>query len=97
MMAIKEIDFEPSSFDTIIMMENNFGLFCSFKKARRLLRRLRKMTSPNARIIAETGDPYKTDDPAHLEYHGLNRERGRMGGQVRIRVRFKKYATKSFD
>jgi SAM-dependent methyltransferase len=96
-MSIEDVNFDPNSFDTIIMMGNNFGLFGGFKKARRLLKRFRKMTSEKALIIAETRDPYKTDNPAHLEYHRLNKERGRMGGQVRIRVRFGKYATKWFD
>lgn len=55
------------------------------------------MTSENALVIADTRDPYKTDNPSHLEYHRFNKERGRMGGQVRIRVRFGKYATRWFD
>jgi len=96
-MSIDEVNFSPNSFDTIIMMGNNFGLFGSFRKARELLKAFHKMTSPNALIVAETRDPYTTDNPAHLEYHRSNSKRGRMGGQVRIRVRFKKYATKWFD
>jgi len=96
-MSIEEVNFEPNSFDTVIMMGNNFGLFGSFKKARRLLKRFYEMTSENALIIADTRDPYKTDDPAHLEYHRFNKKRGRMGGQVKIKIRFGKYATKWFD
>ena len=30
----------------------------------------------------------RTDDPGHLAYHERNRQRGRMGGQLRIRIRF---------
>lgn len=96
-MSIEDVNFKPNSFDTIIMMGNNFGLFGSFKKARRLLKRFYKMTSENALIIAETRDPYKTDNPAHLEYQEFNRKKGRMSGQLRLRVRFGKYATKWFD
>lgn len=96
-MPIEDVDFKPNSFDTIIMMGNNFGLFGSFKKARRVLKRFHKMTPKNAIIIAETLDPYKTDNPAHLEYREFNKKRGRMGGQVRIRIRFEKYVTKWFD
>ena len=96
-MSIEDVDFKPKSFDTIIMMGNNFGLFGSFQKARKLLKRFHKITSDDGLIVAETRDPYKTDNPAHLEYHELNRKRGRMGGQVRIRVRFEKYATPWFD
>jgi len=97
LMSIEEIDFKPSSFDTIIMMGNNFGLFSSFKKARKLLRKFHKMTSENALIIADTLDPYKTDNPDHLEYHRRNKDRGRMGGQVRIRIRFRKFVGRWFD
>jgi hypothetical protein len=55
------------------------------------------MTPDEARIIAETRDPYGTDDPCHLAYHKLNRKRGRMSGQLRIRIRYKTYATPWFD
>jgi len=96
-MLVEDINFKPNSFDTIIMMGNNFGLFGSFKKARRLLKMLHRITSENAIIIAETRDPYNTDNPAHLEYHEFNKKRGRMGGQLRIRIRFRKYVTKWFD
>ena len=96
-MSIENVNFKPNSFDTIVMMGNNFGLFGSFKKARKLLKKIREMTSENALIIADTRDPYKTDNPDHLEYHRLNKEKGRMGGQVRIRIRFGKYVGRWFD
>lgn len=96
-MSIRNINYKPDSFDTIIMMGNNFGLFGSFKKAQELLRRFHRMTSKNALIIADTLDPYKTDNPDHLEYHKLNKEKGRVGGQVRIRIRFRKYVGRWFD
>jgi SAM-dependent methyltransferase len=97
LLAVEDVDFKPSSFDTIIMMGNNFGLFGSFNKAKRLLKKFHKMTSEDALIIAGTRDPYKTDNPAHLEYHALNRKRGRIAGQARIRIRFGKYASRWFD
>jgi len=96
-MSIEEVDFKPNSFDTTIMMGNNFGLLGSLKKARKLLKKFHKMTTKNALIIASTRDPYKTGNPAHLEYHKLNKKKGRMGGQVRIRSRFQKYVGKWFD
>jgi len=84
-------------FDTIVMFGNNFGLFGSFKRARWLLRRFRSITSPNAKIIAETLNPYDTTEPEHLEYHRLNRRRGRMSGQLRLRVLFRKHRSPWFD
>jgi len=96
-MSIDEVNFKPDSYDTILMMGNNFGLFASFKKARRLLKRFYRMTSKDAVIIACTNDVYKTENPAHLRYQKFNRRRGRMGGQIRLRLRFKEYVSKWFD
>jgi 2-polyprenyl-3-methyl-5-hydroxy-6-metoxy-1,4-benzoquinol methylase len=95
--SIEDINFKPNSFDAIIMMGNNFGLFGSYEKARKLLRKFHEMTSKKGLIIAETVDPYKTDNPDHWEYHQHNKERGRMSGQMRIRIRFRKYVGRWFD
>jgi SAM-dependent methyltransferase len=84
-------------FDTVVMLGNNFGLFGNRRRARWLLRRWLRMTTLEGRIIAETLDPYQTNDPEHLAQHALNRQRGRMGGQVRIRVRFRKSIGPWFD
>ncbi len=97
LLSINQINPKLGVFDTVIMMGNNFGLFGSFNGVRRLLKKLDRVTSRKARIIAETLDAYQTDNPDHLSYHELNRQRGRMGGQVKIRVRYKKYATPWFD
>lgn len=84
-------------FDTIVMMGCNFGLVSNQRRARWILRRFRAMTPSDGKILADTRDPLKTDKPEHLAYHDFNRRRGRMPGQVRIRVRFKKYVTPWFD
>jgi SAM-dependent methyltransferase len=95
--GVTQISSKLGRFDTVLMLGNNFGLFGTFKRARWLLRRLRGMTSPEARIIAETLDPYAGADPIHLAYHERNRHRGRRGGQVRIRARYGEYKTRWFD
>jgi SAM-dependent methyltransferase len=95
--SINEIGSELGVFDTIIMIGNNFGLFGSFQGARRLLKKMEKITSPRARIIAETNEVYNTDNPDHLSYHEYNKQRGRMGGQIRLRVRYRKYCTPWLD
>jgi hypothetical protein len=58
---------------------------------------MRRLVLDGGKIIAETMDPYLTSDPDHLAYHSMNRERGRMGGQIRMRVRYKKYRTPWFE
>ncbi len=84
-------------FDTVVMFGNNFGLFGGFRCARWLLKRFDSITSPNALILAETLDPYKTVDRDHLAYHRHNRSRGRMSGQIRLRVLFRKFRSRWFD
>ncbi len=97
LLSIEETKFKPNSFDTIMMMGGNFGLFGNYNKAKNLLKRFHKMTSKDALIIACSREPYKTDDPDHLEYHKTNRQKGRMSGQVKIRIRYRKYIGKWFD
>lgn len=89
--------FKPNTFDSIVMYGNNFGLFGNPKKAKNLLKKFHQITTPNALIIAESNNPYKTDDPVHLSYHKLNRNRGRMAGQLKIRIRFRNYISDWFD
>jgi SAM-dependent methyltransferase len=96
-MRIEDVDDSLGVFDTVVMYGNNLGLLSSRTKAPRILRRLAKITSERARIIGECLDPYTTDNPAHLAYHAHNRGRGRMGGQIRIRVRYQDIATPWFD
>jgi len=95
--SINQISSKLGIFDTVLMMGNNFGLFGSFEGARRLLKKISRITSENGRIIAVTNDVYNTDNPAHLSYHELNRKRGRMAGQIRLKIRYKQYASPWFD
>ena len=98
LMSITEIHkFKPGSFDSVIMMGNNFGVFGGYKQAKRLLKQLYRITSSKGQIIAETVDPYSTKDPLHLDYHRFNRKRGRTSGQLRIRLRHKKIIGQWFD
>jgi SAM-dependent methyltransferase len=98
LLSITQLGPGLGKFDTILMLGNNFGLFANRAQARSLLRRFLKLTNPGARIIAETLDIYKRPVyPLHLRYHALNRRRGRMPGQIKIRVRYRNLATPWFD
>jgi SAM-dependent methyltransferase len=96
-LPITQVSRRLGVFDTIVMYGNNFGLMGGPRRARWLLRRFHGMTSPRARIIGECRDPYATTDPDNLDYHERNRRRGRMGGQLRIRVRYGRRRTPWFD
>jgi SAM-dependent methyltransferase len=103
--GVKDVRLVPFSrigpelgvFDTVVMMCNNFGLFGSEAGGRRMLKRLLRLTSDDARIVAGSRNPYGTDNPDHLGYHEQNRQRGRMGGQLRIRNRHGLYRGRWFD
>ena len=97
-MSITQLGPRLGKFDTILMLGNNFGLFSNVSRARMLLRRFLQIANPGARIIAESLDIYKSPvDPFHRDYHERNRRRGRMPGQVRIRVRYRRFSTPWFD
>jgi SAM-dependent methyltransferase len=96
-LPVTRVGRELGTFDTIVMFGNNFGLMGSARRAPWLLRRFRSIVNEGARILAESVDPYKTDDPQHLAFHEQNRKRGRMAGQLRIRVRYRSYKTPWFD
>jgi SAM-dependent methyltransferase len=96
-LSVTQISSALGQFDTLLMLGNNFGLFGSAVGTRRLLRKFHRITSARARIIAESLDPYQTDDSLHLAYQERNRNKGRMPGQVRIRTRYRNYATPWFD
>ena len=61
-MSIEELDFKPDSFDTVIMMGSNFGLFGGFKKAKRILKKMHRMTSKNGLIIASARASFRACD-----------------------------------
>jgi len=97
LLPLSRVEPEDGPFDTVLMMGHNLGLLASRRNARRVLRRLFRATTPGARIIGDGLDPYQTTEPLHLAYHARNRDRGRMGGQIRMRVRYKTWRTPWFD
>ncbi len=97
LLPFSEIGPQLGVFDTVVMMCNNFGLFGSAAGAKRMLTRLARLTRDDARIVAASNDPYRTENPDHLPYHEQNRRRGRMAGQLRLRTRHGLYRGRWFD
>ena len=96
-LPITQVSSRLGVFDTLLMLGNNFGLFGSERRARWLLRRFRGLTSPDARIIAESTDPHQSRRPEDQAYLKLNRQHGRMPGQLRLRIRYRTFCTPWFD
>ena len=96
-MSIDEVSKLKTKFDTILLLGNNWGLLQNFRKARKILFDLSKITSDRAIIIAESSDPTKQLEPEQIEYQKQNLKKGRMLGQRRIRIRFRNYCSDWFD
>jgi SAM-dependent methyltransferase len=96
LLALDDVDGKLGTFDTVVMFMNNFGLLESEAKAKRLLRRLHGVTGERGRIVATTSDT-RRPKAEHRAYQQRNRERGRMPGQVRFRLRYRLKATPWFD
>jgi SAM-dependent methyltransferase len=97
LLGIDDVDESLGPFDTIVMFGNNFGLLGRPAKAKRLLRRFARLTTERGRIVATSRHLYDTDEPSHLAYQRRNRERGRLSGELRLRMRFRDLADPWFD
>ena len=97
LLSITQITSRLGQFNTITMLGHNFGLFSNFKRARWLLKRFHSITTEDARIITETLDIYQTEKPEHLWYQEHNRKRGKMSGQMKLRVRYKEFINPWFE
>ena len=97
LLSITQVSSSLGAFDTILLLGNNFGLLENPTRARWLLRRFKTVTAPDGRLITGSNDIYQTDDERNLSYQRNNRKRGRMSGQIRLRVRYRHYATPYAD
>jgi SAM-dependent methyltransferase len=87
MARLEDLDDSLGRFDSVVMFGNNLGLLGTRAKAKRILRRLYAITTEHGRIVATNYDPHHTKDPHNISYHRRNRARGRMPGQIRLRLR----------
>jgi len=96
-LAFADLDDSLGHFDTVVFFMNNFGLFANAARARRMLRRLHSLTTDRGRIVLTSSDIRRTKNKDHRAYQQRNLERGRMRGQIRLRLRFGLIATPWFD
>lgn len=85
-----KLSFTRRSFDTVLLLGINFGVAGGVEATKKMVRDFHDIANGNGRIIASCRDPYETNNPAHLKYHELNRERGRSAGHITFRVENKK-------
>jgi SAM-dependent methyltransferase len=79
-----------AQFDTIVLFGNNFGLWGTPARVRRALVTWARRASPGTRIVAESTSPFGGGAPCLTrDYISRNRSRGKMAGQVRLRVHYR--------
>ncbi|MBO3744106.1 class I SAM-dependent methyltransferase [Actinoplanes flavus] len=95
--TVDEFSRASVRYDTFLLLGNNLGLIEGPERAPAFLAALARLAAPGARIVAQGTDPYGTTDPVQVAYHQENRARGRFGGQLRIRLRYRDVASDWFD
>ncbi|MGV9883262.1 class I SAM-dependent methyltransferase [Streptomyces sp. NPDC003006] len=95
--SAQKLPCEDGAFDTILALGANLGLLGGQEQARVTLDEWARVAAPGAQILATGRDPYVSADRAGKAYHETNRRAGRMGGQLRIRIRYGTLADPYFD
>jgi SAM-dependent methyltransferase len=81
-------------FDTVVLFGNNLGVFGRPERLRRTLTEWARRMEPGARILAESTSPYGGGAPAVDRAHTQrNRQRRLMPGLLKIRIRYRHWAT----
>lgn len=96
-MSALRLSFPPRSFDTVLLMGNNFGIAGNVSDTKKLLNSLHQLTTRSARLVTTCRNPLHTSKPEHLAYHNLNRKRARPVGRVTIRIEYEDDAGDWFD
>jgi SAM-dependent methyltransferase len=86
-LALAEIGPDLGRFDTILIVRNNFGLGGDDTQVSSTLARLSVVAADGARIITDSVDPARIDDPYYHDYRGPARQ------TPRYRVRWQHFAT----
>jgi SAM-dependent methyltransferase len=91
-MSIDELSERIASFDTIVLLGNNFGVFGTPQRLKRMLGVWARQTNSEARILAQSTNPYCGGAPAFdRAYYQRNKQKGLMPGQIRVRTRYRGY------
>jgi len=95
---LEDVSAKIGAFDTIVLFGNNFGVFGTPEILRRVLSDWAVHTPAGARILAGSTNPYCGGAPGITRsYYFANRGAGRMPGQVRLRVRYRRSVSPWFE
>jgi len=93
--SLETVDASSGLFDTVLIIRNNFGLVGTEGRAGSVLRRLAAITTERARIVTDSVDPERLENPAFRTYRRRGYGPVRPRAQ-RFRVRWQRYASPWF-
>jgi len=82
------LPFRSETFETLLLMFNNFGICGGYEETVRYLRELCRILKQGGCILASSLHPTLTDNESHLRYHESNRKRGLPVGLVTLRLEY---------
>jgi SAM-dependent methyltransferase len=86
-LSVDDLTARIGAFDTVVLFGNNFGIFGTPTRLRRMLSAWARAMPPGARILAGSTNPYCGGAPGLTRaYYFRNRRRGLLPGQVRLRI-----------
>lgn len=80
--------FNEGPFDTLLMLGHGIGITENLAGLERFLKMAWRLLAPGGRLLLDSTDVRRTDDPRHLAYHEANRKAGRYVGEIRIQLEF---------
>ena len=96
-MSLMQVSKAMGEFDTVLCLGGSFSYMFARKRIGWLLKKIYGLTTREGRIVARIRNPYVTVLPEFLELHELNRQQGKMAGEMRLRIRYKRYVTPWID
>ncbi|MBN2084622.1 MAG: methyltransferase domain-containing protein [Anaerolineales bacterium] len=76
-------------YDTLLMMMHGIGMVETLSGLDRFLRHARTLVKEDGRLLLDSLDVRRTDDPKHRAYQEANRRAGRYFGEIRMQFEYK--------
>jgi SAM-dependent methyltransferase len=91
-------ELDEGKFDTILLLGCSIAFVEDIKGLKKFLRFAKEvLLKPDGRILMDSRDVRKTDNPKHIEYQEMNIESGRYRGEIRIQIEYKGKKGKMFQ
>jgi SAM-dependent methyltransferase len=87
--CVDVMNFQGGPYDTLLMLGHGIGMVENIKGFNHFLDQATSLLRQEGKLIINSVDVSKTDDPVHLKYHEVNFHKGRYIGETRIQFEYK--------